>query len=103
MRIEILLNSPPGSPNYARAAQLRLDENCPPWTPREALAAEEAELRKISNMQGHIRRHMGSRNMSSISSRDMQVILTANFAATWSQELPYYQYAVNAMDQGVPT
>jgi hypothetical protein len=83
------------------AAQLKLDENCPLWTPREASAGEEAELRNIRDMQGHIRRHMGSRSMSSITTQDMQTVLTANFAATWSQELPYYQYAVNSMDQGV--
>lgn len=101
IRIEVLLRPPPGSPMYVVATSLNLDENCPAWTPRAASAAEQAEVRKIRDMQGLIRSHMGSRSMSSITTRDMQAILTANFADTWVDEFPYYQTAINAMDQGV--
>jgi hypothetical protein len=83
------------------AKSMELDENCPPWTPREASAVEEAEIKRIRDMQGLIRRHMGSRSMSSINARDMQAILTKNLGSSWVEAVPYYQNAVNAMDQGV--
>jgi hypothetical protein len=101
-RIEVLLRPPQGSPMYAVAAFGKLDENCPPWTPRGASAAEDEEVTKIKDMQELIRRHMGSRSMSSINSRDMRDILVNNFGGGWSDALPRYQHAVNAMDQGVP-
>lgn len=101
-RIGVLLRPPPGSPMYASAKLYKLDENCPAWSPREPSAAEEEQVRKIRDMQGRIRQYMGSRSMSSINSNDMREILVQNFGAGWSEALPYYQHAVNAMDQEVP-
>lgn len=40
-RIRILLRPPPGSPNWAMAKNLKLDENCPAWTPRPASTEED--------------------------------------------------------------
>lgn len=100
-RIRILLRPPPGSPNWAMAKNLKLDENCPAWTPRPASTEEEAELKKIRDMQEVIRRHMSSRSMSSITSKDMQDVLTQNFGSGWVDALATYQSAINAMDQGI--
>lgn len=80
---------------------LKVDENCPPWTPRPASAEEEVELQKIREMQETILSHMGSRSMSSITSKDMQHVLIKNFGAGWCDALATYQTAINAMDQGV--
>lgn len=100
-RMAILIGSPPGSPNYAIAALDKAGTNCPPWTPREASVEEQQELKKTRDMQDLIRRHMGSRSMRSVNSDDMQAILVDNFGARWSEELQYYQDAINSMDQGV--
>tara|TARA_R110002060_G_C2122201_1_gene98767 strand:+ start:574 stop:870 length:297 start_codon:yes stop_codon:yes gene_type:complete len=59
------------------------------------------QLKKIRDMQEVIRRHMGSRSMSSITSKDMQDVLTQNFGSGWVDALATYQSAINAMDQGV--
>jgi hypothetical protein len=40
--------------------------------------------------------------MRSINNNDMREILVQSFGAGWAQALPYYQDAINAMDQGVP-
>lgn len=56
-------------------------------------------------MQALIRRHMGSRSMSSIGSGDMQAVLSNNFKGVssemLSEMLSCYTLALNAMDQGV--
>ena len=101
VRMEILLRPPPGSPNWAMAKNLKVDENRPAWTPRPASTEEEAELKKIRDMQEVIRCHMGSRSMNSITSKDMQDVLTQNFGNSWVDALATYQSAINAMDQGV--
>lgn len=100
--MEILLNPPPGSPMYTMSAMLNSKEPPLASTPRAASPEELAELQQIRDMQDLIRRHMGSRDMSTISSQDMGDILTENFAADWSEKLLIYQIAANAMDQGVP-
>lgn len=102
VRMEVLLQPPRGSPSYAMARQLKLDENCPPWTPREASATEKERLNKVRAMQELIRRHMGTRSVSTINTNDMRDILVKNFGAGWTEALSVYQNAINAMDQGVP-
>ena len=99
-RMEILLGAPPGSPAYALAHSLKMDENCPPWTPREASAEETGELQEIKELQDRIRAHMGSRSMKDLKTSDMQAVLTS-FGASWTEMMPRYQSAINAMDQGV--
>ncbi|CZT49523.1 uncharacterized protein RSE6_10384 [Rhynchosporium secalis] len=100
-RNEILLKPPHGSPNWAMAKSLKLDDNCPPWTPLPASMEEEKQVQDIRDMQELIRHQMGSRSMSTITSQDMQDVLVQNFASAWSAKLQTYQDAVNAMDQGV--
>jgi hypothetical protein len=100
-RIEILLQPPRGSPMYAMAAMNKLDNNCPPWTPRPASAKEKQAIAKIQDMQGIITRHMGTRGVANISTRDMTEILIKNFGAGWSGAMPIYQNALNAMNQNV--
>ena len=85
----------------AAAAQGKLDRNWPVWAPRKPSAAEEEHLRKVRGMQEHIRRHMGSRSMRSFHENDIREILV-NFGDGWAEALPYYQDAINPMDQGVP-
>jgi hypothetical protein len=102
IRIQVLLKPPRGSLLYAMMTeQLKLDENWSTWTPREATAAENAALGRVRNIQGHIKRHMGSRSMSSITDQDMQAILRENFPATWRQETSLYTTALGAMDLGL--
>ncbi|RYP70732.1 hypothetical protein DL771_005227 [Monosporascus sp. 5C6A] len=100
-RLEVLLRPPPGSPMYVMAKSMGYDENCPPWTPREPSATEAQKIKEIRDMQETIRRHMGSRGVSNITSGDMREILVSNFGNRWSQVMKVYQDAVNAMDQGV--
>ncbi|CZR53953.1 uncharacterized protein PAC_03836 [Phialocephala subalpina] len=102
VRMEVLLQPTRGSSAYAMNARMKYDENCPPWTPREASADEVTEIGQIRDMQEKIRNHMGRRNPSSISTKDMTDILIANFGDRWSEVVQTYQSAVNAMDQGVP-
>ncbi|KAI0836738.1 hypothetical protein F5Y06DRAFT_273248 [Hypoxylon sp. FL0890] len=101
MRLEILLRPPPGSPSDVRARMMKLDQNCPPWTPREASEAEAKEVEKVIAMQETIRRHMGSRGVREVTSNDMRDILVNNFGNQWSEMLHTYQTAVNSMDRGV--
>jgi hypothetical protein len=101
IRLEVLLRPPKGSPMYALTAMQKLDENCPAWSPRQASATEEEDVRKIKDMQERILRYMGSRSMDSITSQDMSKILVQSFGRGWDDALPIYQNAINAMDQGV--
>ena len=101
MRIEVLLNPPPGSPMYVVAKVNGYDRNSPIWTPREPSAEEKERLGKIRDMQERITRHMGIRNIE-FDTIKMQDFLVAHFPTDWSQQLPYYQDAINSMDQGVP-
>ena len=57
--------TPRGSPTYAASVSDKLDENCPPWTPRAASVAEEEEeeLRKVRDSQNINLRHMDPRNL----------------------------------------
>ena len=87
---------------YAMARKLKLDENCPPWTPREPSATEKEQLSKVRAMQELIRRHMGSRSMSTINTNDMKEILEKKSSIGVVEALPIYLDAINAMDQGVP-
>ncbi|KAI1138887.1 hypothetical protein F5Y05DRAFT_354277 [Hypoxylon sp. FL0543] len=102
VRVEILLRPPPGSPSYVFSVGLKLDENCPPWTPREPSAAEVKELEEIRAMQDVIRSHMGARGVEDVSMDDMRDILVENFGNQWSAKLQTYQDALNSMDRGVP-
>lgn len=100
-RLEALLRPPPGSPDYVMATGLKLDVDCPPWTPRAPSPEEEVEVTKIRNMQHLITSHMGARGVQSITPADMQQILVSNFGAEWVGALGVYQTALSAMDQGV--
>lgn len=100
VRREVLLRPPRGSPSWKLAQGLQLDENCPEWTPRPASAAEEKEIQEIRDMQELIKRHMGSRSISTIDVKDMQEVLVKNFASELSVKMQTYHEAVNAMDQG---
>ncbi|KAF8864274.1 hypothetical protein BDZ45DRAFT_797380 [Acephala macrosclerotiorum] len=75
IRLEIHLQCPRGSPNFAVIVRGEYDENCPPWTPREACIEEARRTGEIRDVQEKIRRHMGNRNMSSINNKDMTDIL----------------------------
>ncbi|KAK6065110.1 hypothetical protein SCUP515_11417 [Seiridium cupressi] len=100
-RLEVLLRPPPGSPMYAMTTSLKLDENCPSWTPRPASPEEAKEVEEIRSMQDIIRKHMGPRGLKNIGTGDMQQILVKNFSDRWSEVIGVYQNAVNSLDQGV--
>ncbi len=102
-RMEVLLRASPGSPAYGVAAHQRWDLDCPAWTPREPSQLEQRRLSGVRDMQQRILRHMGSRSMRTISTKDMQAILVSNFGNEWAVAMPLYQEALNYMDQGVPT
>lgn len=99
-RIEVLLNAPPGSPDWALAKSSKYDEGCPAWTPRLATAEEEAAIKDIRDMQEVIKRHMGDREMKDITTKDMMDVL-AKSGTGWLQSSQLYTVALNAMDQGV--
>ncbi|EKD20833.1 uncharacterized protein L3040_000938 [Drepanopeziza brunnea f. sp. 'multigermtubi'] len=100
-RKEVLIRPPKGSPDWAFAKGLKLDENCPPWTPRPASVKEEQEVREIKEMQELIKRHMGSRSMSTIGTKDMTDFLAKYFPRDFSAKMQTFTAATNAMDQDV--
>ncbi|OTA69988.1 hypothetical protein K449DRAFT_437 [Hypoxylon sp. EC38] len=101
IRHEILLRPPPGSPMDVMARSMKFDQNCPPWTPREASEEEVKEIESIRAMQETIRRHMGSRGVEDVTSNDMRAILVNNFGNRWAEMLQTYTTALNSMDRGV--
>ncbi|KAL7622535.1 hypothetical protein AAE478_008042 [Parahypoxylon ruwenzoriense] len=100
-RIEVLLRPPRGSSLYVVSTSQNLDENCPPWTPREPSQAEVQQLKEINTMQETIRRHMGSRDVKDIDGADMRDILVKNFGNRWPDGVKTYEYALNSMYRGI--
>lgn len=101
VRLQVLLRPPPGSSMHVLSTSMKVDENCPPWTPREPSAVEANELEEIRTMQDVIRSHMGARGVNDISTNDMREILVENFGNQWSAKLQTYQHALNSMDRGI--
>ena len=71
------------------------------WTPRKPSNAEVDHMDKVRAMQKAIKRHMGERYMSTHNKNDMVPVLLQHYGSSWGEGLPYYQDAINAMDQGV--
>jgi hypothetical protein len=97
VRIECLLDPPPGSPNYALNAYM--DDASIVRSPRPATEAERQRVKEVREMQELIRRRVGVGKPPS--SADMMAILTA-FRADWPARMETYTMAANTMDQGVP-
>ncbi|WYZ43703.1 hypothetical protein EsH8_VII_000139 [Colletotrichum jinshuiense] len=95
-RIDILLDPPRGSPSYALHSML--DDGAPSWTPRPATDAEKQTVAQVRKLQEAIRKKAGAGN--SPAREDMVDILTS-LGPDWPAQLPNYQLAANAMDQGV--
>jgi hypothetical protein len=55
-RIEVLLSPPPGSPAHMVGGFM--DEGCPVWRPRGPCAEEEAQLRRVADLQRVMRQAM---------------------------------------------
>lgn len=102
LRLEILLEPPPGSPMHKYAEGLGLDAGCPrPWTPRAASADEARQLAKIRAMQDAIRRHVGARGVENNTTQDMFDIMVQQYGDNWVPEAKTYTNALNSMYQGV--
>ncbi|RDL39875.1 uncharacterized protein BP5553_04215 [Venustampulla echinocandica] len=95
-RINVLLHPPPGSPSYAIYGGL--DAGAPSLSPRQPSPAESEEIKTIRDLQATLSKHLGSRK--EVTPQDMQVVLSS-FGANWDRMLPFYEIAVNSMDQGV--
>ncbi|KAF2640372.1 hypothetical protein P280DRAFT_480825 [Massarina eburnea CBS 473.64] len=98
VRIEVLLNPPPGSPAYVLAASMHMDDDAPAWSPRPVSDSEKRTIDEVRAMQSLVRERVGAGQ--SPSNAVMKDILTS-FGANWVDKLPLYQLAVNTMDQGV--
>lgn len=97
VRIECLLDPPPGSPWHVLSASMN-----DPSLVRSLRPATEAEKRKVEEVreiQALIRQRVGAGK--SPSSADMQAILKT-FGPNWVAKLSAYTLATNTMDQGVP-
>ncbi|KAI1418446.1 hypothetical protein F5Y13DRAFT_1401 [Hypoxylon sp. FL1857] len=79
VRHQLFLRHPPGSWADKKVKSMNLDQNCPPWTPREASKEEAREIEGIKAMQETIRQYMGSRALSEITDGDVSKMLSSEF------------------------
>ncbi|KAI0381176.1 hypothetical protein F5Y04DRAFT_289074 [Hypomontagnella monticulosa] len=102
VRLEILLQPPPGSTMYALAVTRKLDEGCPPWkVPRGPSAAELLEVLEITDLQKEICSWMEARGIKDISMDDVSDILLGKFGDQWVTKLPIYILALESLDLGI--
>ncbi|KAM7185894.1 hypothetical protein V8F20_011598 [Naviculisporaceae sp. PSN 640] len=98
VRLEFLMEPPPGSPCHVLHAQYgdaSLVQDLPPL----ATEVEKQMMDEVREMQIAIRQKVGPGNTPS--STDMQAILTS-LGPDWKAKLQTYWIALNTMDQGVP-
>ena len=101
LRVEVLLDPPRGSPVYFTNLSEDKDIKSFTWKPRKPSAAELDHIGKVKAVQTSIKRYMGGRDMSTHTNSDMMPVLLQHFGSSWNEGLPYYQDAINTMDQGV--
>ena len=97
-RIEVLLCPPPGSPAHMSASFL--DAGAPRFAPRGPTAEEEAELKKVRDMQQVMGEQMGDRVGGDVKTNDIKEMLMG-MGGDWAKNLGALQAAVNNKNQGV--
>ncbi|KAL8921820.1 MAG: hypothetical protein Q9208_005577 [Pyrenodesmia sp. 3 TL-2023] len=97
-RIEVLLCPPPGSP--AAKASEELDVGAPCRTPRAPNAEEEAEIKKVRDMEQLMNRQMGEQAGGDVKTSDIKEILMG-MGGDWTKNLGALEAAVNNRNQGV--
>jgi len=97
VRIECLLNPPPGSPSHVMNSFM--DDGFSVRSLRPAREAEKKQVDEVKEMQALIQHRVGVGK--SPSSADMQAILKT-FGGDWVARISTYTLATNTMDQGVP-